>query len=371
MKTQSIALLDLLESPGVQYVIPAYQRAYAWEERQCRELLFDLMRAAKSGDRHFIGTLLYADEPRDDAPCSRRAIIDGQQRLTTLVVLLTALARWLEKNDGEDGSHRAAEIRARYLHVTPATGKSPASGERPLDLSDKLVLSRNDRATLSAVVNDAATPEKPSERVLRNLAYFEERMTEPDFDIEAIWRGITALHVIGARAEGKDNAQLIFESLNSKGMPLTTADLVRNYLLLAESHAEQTRLYDEYWGPIEGMFAPDPGSLRLDNAIQGWLSVRFRKVRAKGAAEVYGVFKQYVEDEFEGTTESLLAELRNFSLVWAENYRYHAVKKYRSSFDWAVNGAKTLVSHLETQKASDQNYADKLRREFDEVDKSL
>ena len=119
------------------------------------------------------------------------------------------------------------------------------------------------------------------------------------------------------------------------------------------------------------MFVPDPGSLRLDNAIQGWLSVRFPRIRAKGAAEVYSVFKQYVEDEFEGTTESLLAELRNFSLVWAENYRYHAVKKYRSSFDWATNGAKTLVSHLATKQAANPEAAEKIRRGMNAVDESL
>ena len=146
---------------------------------------------------------------------------------------------------------------------------------------------------------------------------------------------------------------------------------MRNYLLLAQTHEEQTRLYDEYWDPIEGMFQPDPGSLRLDNAIQGWLSVRFRKVRARGRDEVYSVFKQYVEDEFTGTTESLLHELRNFCMIWAENYRYHAVKKYKSAFKWAENGAPTLVSHYEKKQSTNQSYADSLRAKMDSTDASL
>ena len=196
-------------------------------------------------------------------------------------------------------------------------------------------------------------------------------MDEDGFGPQTLWRGIEKLFVISAEVGARDNAQLIFESLNSKGKPLTTADLVRNYLLLAQTHEEQTRLYDEYWDPIEGMFQPDPGSLRLDNAIQGWLSVRFRKVRARGRDEVYSVFKQYVEDEFTGTTESLLHELRNFCMIWAENYRYHAVKKYKSAFKWAENGAPTLVSHYEKKQSTNQSYADSLRAKMDSTDASL
>lgn len=369
MQTKNTALIDLLGTEGARYVIPSYQRAYTWEERQCKELWLDIARAARSGDRHFVGTLLYAADDVDQG--SRRIVVDGQQRLTTLTLLLIALVRHLEEKGTAADRSNAAKIRTRYL----IAANDDAISRRCVDEDDrapaKLVLSRGDRATLDALVNEDDLPARPSARIVSNLSFFTEQMDREDFDAEILWRGISALHVIEALVSRDDDAQLIFESLNSKGAPLTTADLVRNYLLLSESHAEQTRLYDEYWAPIEGMFAPDPGSLRLDNAIQGWLSVRFPRIRARGAAEVYSVFKQYVEDEFEGTTESLLAELRNFSLVWAENYRYHAVKKYRSSFDWATNGAKTLVSHLETKQAANPEAAEKIRRGMNAVDESL
>lgn len=332
MQTHNKALLDLLGQPGVTFVVPAYQRAYSWQERECQELWLDLHRAAKSETGHFMGTFLYSLES------SRVAVVDGQQRLTTVTLILVALVRFLRARKASLERVRADEIERKYLLVDCA-GEDEAGG--------KLVLSRNDRDTLFAVVRDMPLPTGASDAILSNLAVFERLMQEEGFDPEALWAGLEQMTVIAARIEVNDPAQHIFESLNSKGLPLTTADLVRNYLLLAESHEERERLYDGYWEVIEGVFQPDPGSLRLDNAIQGWLSVRFRKVRAKGAGEVYSVFKRYMEEEFTGTTENLLRELRNFCMVWAENYRYHAVKKYRSSGDWAVNGAPTLTAGYE------------------------
>lgn len=360
MQTSKTMFLDLLGTPNTRFVIPAYQRLYSWKEPQCRELWLDLNRAAKADMTHFVGTLLYSHEDPDPSGYRRLAIIDGQQRLTTMTLLLEALRRRLvahgESIDGVD----ADVIAKRYLRAADAP-----------DAPCKLALSRNDGPTLEAVLDDDPLPENASENVQRNLAFFQSLMEEDGFDPRELWRGIEELFVISAEVGDEDNAQLIFESLNSKGKPLTTADLVRNYLLLAQTHEEQTRLYDEYWSPIEGMFQPDPGSLRLDNAIQGWLSVRFRKVRARGRDEVYSVFKQYVEDEFDGTTESLLHELRNFCMVWAENYRYHAVKKYKSAFKWAENGSSTLVSHYEKKQSSNKSFADAARAKMDSVDATL
>ena len=360
MQTEKTAFLDLLGMPDTRFVIPAYQRLYSWKERQCRELWLDLHRAARADATHFIGTLLYSHEDPDPAGRQRLAVIDGQQRLTTMTLLIEALRRHLAAHPDALDDIDPAVLDARYLHV----GSKPGA-------PCKLVLSRNDGPTLQAVLDGTPLPENASENVQRNLAFLQSLMDKDGFDPQTLWHGIEKLFVISAEVGASDNAQLIFESLNSKGKPLTTADLVRNYLLLAQTHEEQTRLYDEYWDPIEGMFQPDPGSLRLDNAIQGWLSVRFRKVRARGRDEVYSVFKQYVEDEFTGTTESLLHELRNFCMIWAENYRYHAVKKYKSAFKWAENGAPTLVSHYKKKESTNQAYADSLRAKMDSTDATL
>lgn len=359
MQTSNALLLDIVGASRTRFVIPPYQRAYSWKRRQCEELWLDIFRAARSASQHFVGTLLYAPERNDENGNVRFSIVDGQQRTTTVSLILVALARHL-KSTGTTLAHTTAdEIEAHYLLLD---GNSSLPG--------KLVLSRGDRASYFDALLGAKPDDIASENIAHNLAFFIEKMAEPDFDAEALWQGLNLLSVIFAEVEKTESAQPIFESLNSKGAPLTTADLVRNYLLLAETHTQQTYLYDTYWSIIESLFVPDPGSLRLDNAIQGWLSVRFRKVRAHGPGEVYSIFKRYVEDDYTGTTEDLLRELRNFCFVWAENYRYHAVKKFRT-MDWAVNGAPTLTSGFTRQKAHNEAYAQRVRAEMRNTDATL
>lgn len=334
MQTRQGLFLDLLSEPHVQYVIPVYQRLYSWTEKQCKTLWTDIMRAASNNRRHFLSTLLYIPEDEEENGCEVRNIIDGQQRSATVMLLLAALVRYMEENKIRVNDIDADAIVHRHLHCDGSS-----------DGALRLVLSRSDAETLAAIVNKRPLPKDASENVVKNYEFFYARMNEEEFDVEKLCRGLGLLTVIFAELTNDDSPQLVFESLNSKGMPLSTADLIRNFLLIAMTHEEQTRLYDEYWAPIESMFQPDPGSLKLNNAVHGWLQVRYTKVRALHANEVYGVFKAYVEDEFDGSAEELLDELRSFCLVWAENYKYHAVKAFRSKFDWAKNGKpKTLVS---------------------------
>lgn len=409
MRTHNESLLDILGQPGVRFFIPAYQRMYSWQERECRELWYDLLRSARSGERHFMGTFLYSvdgEVPADGRTSAavsagrgddflRYAVVDGQQRLTTVTLILVALSRYLRAKGLSLAKVSAEDIERQYLWVacsdslvdpagtSPSPNASPNVGSNPTTNADskpasaaysdpapKLTLSRGDKVVLSEILSKS-TRAAAENNLTANLALFESLMREEGFDPEALWRGLGLMTVIAARVEARDPAQHIFESLNAKGLPLTTADLVRNYLLLAVSSEERERLYDKYWETIEGVFQPDPGSIRLENAIQGWLSVRFRQVRAKAPGEVYSVFKRYMEDEFRGTTEGLLRELRNFCMVWAENYRYHAVKKYRSAGAWAEHGAATLTAGYEKKPAANPAYANRLRRELESTDTAL
>lgn len=353
------SFIDFLGQPRTRFVIPVYQRAYSWTQRQCQELWRDIMRAARVEGRHFVGTLLYSIEEDDERGNSRIAIIDGQQRATTITLLITAICNHLQEHVDALPGRTAESLRKTFLLAPGCEGEC------------KLILSSKDDETLRAVILDASPPPHPAARILENLAFFSGLMQEDDFDIDRLWKGLEGLFAITAQVENAEQAQSIFEGLNSKGYPLTIADLVRNYLLLSESHDAQGRLYDEYWKPMEELFAPDPGSLRLDNAIKGWLSVRFPKTRMKSPELVYSGFKQYVEDEYDGTKEQLLRELRGFSLVWAENYRYHAVKKFKSAYDWAINGAPTLTSDYPLVPPTNPEYAKHVREQLDSVDSSM
>lgn len=335
MQITQKTILEMLGREHVRYVIPLYQRSYAWGRTQAADLLDDLARAGALGKAHFLGTFLYNSEPSEDG-AELRVVIDGQQRITTVSLLVLALTEIIGKGETASSSQlpQANQLRARYVQEPAGAGA----------YQPKLRLGEADNATFCALVLQKPLPDDTSEKILDVYRYFVRRLEGGDIDLAQVWTGLSATYLICAKADAADHTQLIFESLNSKGKPLTLADLVRNYLLIAKSHDEQTRLYHEYWAPIVGMFQPDPGTKKLDNAIWAWTNLRFRKENAHTPGTAYALLKRYAEDEYTGTLEDLLEELRAFCLMWAENYRYHAVKKFKSSFDWAKNGPKTLVS---------------------------
>ena len=334
MQTKQELFLDLLGTEDTQFVIPVYQRVYSWGLQQCKGLWQDINRSGRTGNAHFIGTVLYAPDRFAKTAQHQLDVIDGQQRMTTLTIVIAALVKYLRAHGATADGLTADDISGTFLHVKTGDG-----------VAAKLILSLNDCPTLEAV-NGAPMPERPSERITENLDYFYGEMEKSDFDADVLWAGMKVLTVIDAELDRGDNPQLIFESLNARGVPLTTADLVRNYLLIAMDHDEQTRLYREYWEPIEVMFGDDPGAEKLNAAIRTWLSIRFPKVRIHDKSETYSEFKTYIEDE--GTPEELLDELRGFCFMWAENYNFHEVKEFRS-MNWAKGKRRTLVPERASQ----------------------
>lgn len=346
MRIGQQSLLDLMGAPDVRFSIPKFQRAYSWDALQCDELWRDLMRAARAHRSHFMGTLIYLEESHSGT--RELSVVDGQQRLTTTTLILSAFAKHLSETGDQ-----IFGVDAGYIAQTFLNGSSGA----------KLLLSPVDRATLEAVVGNGDLPEHPSERIIANLQNFTGKMAQDDFDPLMLWQGLTSLYVISAELDNRKQAPVIFESFNSKGVPLVTADLVRNYLLISENHAEQKRLFQKYWEPISGVFGDDPGSIRLNNAILGWLAVRLTKVRKFGDDQAFSIFKSFCEDEYDGTVDDLLEELYAFCMVWAENYRYHAVKKYKTA-DWASLGHKTRVSGRKRAKLDNPESYEYYKKHF-------
>ena len=383
MEVTQTTILDLLSDSANGLSIPSYQRVYSWTTRQCEELWLDVLRAGRDSRPHFTGVMLFegegadsfgGEDPRDGSPhggngSGRIDVIDGQQRLTTLTLLLLAFARHLGKEGVPSASGDAAravcavdglphpdDIARRFLLVPGAEGSEP-----------RLLLSREDDATLRTELLGGELPLHPSQRVMGNLSYFEERMADPAFDAGLFWDGVGRLFVLVVHADSALDAQEVFESVNSKGLPLSLADMVRNYLLLEEDLDEQERLYDEYWFEAESLFYPDPASLKLNSAIKAWLSIRFRQARIGSPEQVYHSFKRYVEDEFKGTRESVLKELRSFCFMWREQYRYHAVNKFYAR-NWAEDGQHTRTGAYVRKAASHEEYATRIQRGVREVD---
>lgn len=352
MKIEQTRFLDFLGMPDSRFIIPTYQRLYTWSESQCEELWLDTLRAGRYDRTHFLGTILYSIE-RDNRG-EYLAIIDGQQRMTSVSLILLALARHARKRP--NSFVVSDDLERRYLRVSDEESVS----------SPKLTLSHYDMGSYLAALEDRDPFAKTT--IDRNLAYFEAKIADERFEIEELWEGLLNLVTISVQVEDSTSSQSIFESINSKGVPLNVADMIRNYLLLAENHDEQTRLFEEYWKPTQEMFEPDPGSLRLNGAIKSWISIRLKGARILSADQVYSSFKKYVEDQYRGDKEPVLRELRGFSLMWAENYRYHGTKKYKSGSVWAEIGAPTLTSGYKLKKADNEEYAERVRRELRSID---
>lgn len=185
------------------------------------------------------------------------------------------------------------------------------------DARFKLVLSQEDKDTLFAIVSQTALPVDASELLVNNLRFFRERMTAKTFDPQTLYAGLRKIQVIDTQLIfGEDNAQLIFESMNSKGKPLSPTDLIRNYMLMSLEESEQSRLYASYWHPMEDLFKTSEKPDAEFNAFM-WYWLWIKAPETKPAEnEVYADFKTFKEEMYGGTAEDLLVEL----LAYARRY---------------------------------------------------
>ncbi|HET6385313.1 MAG TPA: DUF262 domain-containing protein, partial [Armatimonadota bacterium] len=216
-----------------QFAIPVFQRDYRWTEANCEQLWKDVLQvAAGPPDRpHFLGSVVYVSTGDSSAGFTRWLMVDGQQRLTTLTLLLAALRDQIRESNwtgGEDGP-TADRIDAYFLK------NNQEGGAR----RHKLVLRRYDQATLQAILDASPLPEPVSGRIRDNYEYFKDKIANTD--PETVYRGIGRLAVVDITLDTTtDDPQLIFESLNSTGLDLSQSDLIRNFILMRLGEKEQT-----------------------------------------------------------------------------------------------------------------------------------
>lgn len=305
MKATEAKLLGFLQK-SPQFIIPIYQRTYSWTDKQCRQLWDDILRAGSSDNIavHFIGSIVYVEQGLSQV--SHQApllVIDGQQRLTTVALLLEALARALGDGEPVDG-FSAAKLRHYYL-------------SNPLESGDryyKLLLSQTDNASLKAVIKNTEQPKEPSLRVTQNFDMFTELLAGQKGDLAPICRGLAKLVVVDiALSRDQDNPQLIFESMNSTGKELSQADLIRNFILMGLEPGLQTRLYEEYWRPMELDFGQEAYGTQFDSFMRHYLTVRTGDIPREH--EVYEAFKDYSRTKpvLEAGIETLVKEIRAFA----------------------------------------------------------
>ena len=305
MKATEANLLKFLrKSP--QFVIPIYQRNYSWTAEQCRQLWSDLMRAGRDEkvQAHFIGSIVYVERGLSSVTSQEALlVIDGQQRLTTSTLLIAALAKHFETQGlGELLEAFSNKKLRNYYLLNP-----DEEGERHF----KLILSETDKETLLAILQNSPLPVEASSRITENYALFQELIAANQGELEAICQGLAKLVIVDVSLDrAQDNPQLIFESMNSTGLELSQADLIRNYILMGLEPKPQTELYKTYWRPMERAFGQAAYVVHFDAFMRHYLTAKTGEI--PNVREVYVAFKAFARG-LKGDTRDLVADIHAYA----------------------------------------------------------
>ena len=270
MKANETKIEKFLATNDTTFAIPVYQRNYDWTEKQCKKLLDDILVVGSSEETkvHFIGSIVYVhDDIYTASGLTELTIIDGQQRLTTITLIYIALYRIALQTDNQTLVNR---IQKTYLinEFAPETEKL------------KLKPTENNKEALRYILNpnSEAVIFKEYSKIIENFDYFKSVITTNNF--ETVLRGLSKLIFVDiALDRQKDDPQRIFESLNSTGLELSQADLIRNYILMGLPRTKQEEVYTNYWEIIEKNAKDETlNKTRVSDFIRDYLTLKNKEI---------------------------------------------------------------------------------------------
>lgn len=288
--------LNKLLNTSRQFIVPIFQRNYSWQKSQYEQLWFDILRASKFKEKqnHFIGSIVYIDMGTPAGRPQQLLLIDGQQRLTTISILLCAIKDYVQKFNLETKLINLAKIKNQFFYNSDEIDEDRY----------KLLLNVQDKETyIKLIDNTIFTVNKPTTNIIKCYEFFFERIE--DFikqhgQIDEIYAGIFKLSLVSISLDkDSDNPQMIFESMNSTGKDLSQTDLLRNYLLMDLTPEKQTRLYKTYWKPMEELFGEDiykNDVNKFDYFIRDFLTLKSDTGYICKINNVYENFKRYYLD---------------------------------------------------------------------------
>ncbi|GAA9016313.1 DUF262 and DUF1524 domain-containing protein [Helicobacter pylori] len=322
MKAEATTLLGFFEeNQNNQFVIPIYQRVYSWEKEQCEQLWDDIIKIGGNDkmNRHFIGSILYVLD--GNTLSSPLLIIDGQQRLTTITLLCIALR-----------SHLSDEVKREEIE------SYLINSDKDGDKKFRLILSESDKDTLLSLIDkNKRKPSEPSVKIMENFKLFEKWISENTDKLETIFKGLEKFMIVYiALDKEKDDPQLIFESMNSKGIELTQTDLIRNYIIMeTETEEKQKDFYNGYWRAMEEDFKQN--ETLFNRFVRHYLTIKTGKI--PNIKKVYGAFKDYQQKE--GIEiEDLLKDLQKYC-------GYFCQIAFKKEADKDLNKALSFLVDLE------------------------
>jgi uncharacterized protein with ParB-like and HNH nuclease domain/predicted transport protein len=292
-----------------QLEVPIYQRTYSWTRPECLQLWSDIVRASdKKVAGHFIGSIVYIDTGiYQVSGANAIEIIDGQQRLTTLSLLLLALTHALD-GDGDSSAGPARKLIKDYL--LQEDDEDPG-----VEARYKLLLTKSDRDTFMRLIDGREIDASQAPRLVDSYKLFADQLKRTTLSLESVLAGVEKLLIVDIALErAHDNPQLIFESLNSTGLDLSQADLIRNYVLMGLPHKEQAEIYTNSWHPLEQSFPAEHQDL-FDRFMRDYLTMKTGQIPK--IDRVYESFKTLAQGS-EFSNADLVADVYKHSKNWAK-----------------------------------------------------
>mgnify|MGYP004704204159 FL=1 len=310
-----------------QFLIPVYQRFYSWDIDQCKRLWNDIVEMQRKGKAgHFVGSIVNIAEQAMPTGVQKYMIIDGQQRMTTLTLLLLALRDYAIKNPSD------TTINARRIDNMLLKNEYESGDERY-----KLLLTETDRDILISLVEEKPISESIRSRLIENYIFFANKLADKEIQPAEVYESIGKLQIVNITLDrAVDDAQAIFESLNSTGKELSESDLIRNYVLMGLEPSEQTYVYEHLWRPMEQLFIYETQGTVMDAFFRHYLTMKLSRIPKQG--RVYEEFKLYhLNCEF-GTIRELCQDLLEYAkyytnIVFKRNSDTDLKKLYEDIID--------------------------------------
>lgn len=249
-----------------QYIIPVYQRLYSWDEQQCSRLWSDIVAMQKEDKQgHFLGSIVCIAEKVAPTGVQKYMVIDGQQRLTTLTLVLLALRDSLT----EDSRNQIDKINESFL-----INKFEYNEDKY-----KLLLTEEDKNVLISLIEQKPIPDGIQSKLLNSYEYFKGKILKNEIGAQSLFEATGKLQIVTiVLNREQDDPQAIFESLNSTGKALSQSDLIRNFILMGMSPYSQQNLYNNVWRSFEQLFGDEYQSYYMDNFFRDYLTMHLHRI---------------------------------------------------------------------------------------------
>ncbi|GAA7148955.1 hypothetical protein HpBGD46_08870 [Helicobacter pylori] len=299
MKSEQSTINDFFSKASTVFSIPVYQRNYTWEEENCKKLLQDIISISQNKKTHYMGSITYIlhliDDEKSLRPLQEFVIIDGQQRITTIMLLLKAIETKIPNEGIKKEIDNLLNLTGQRLRLKPI---------------------KSDKEAFDLVMQNRSHEIQGVSHVRNNYKFFTKELEDylsKGVRIEEIYGAFLRLKIVAVGLElGEDDPQVVFESINATGVQLKGLDLIRNYLMMGENSDKQQELYNEYWIPLEEWI----GEKHLDDFIMTYLRIYLEKKLSEGEREVYYTLKAHHRKNFPNDIQGLMSDMREYGRIY-------------------------------------------------------